>query len=383
MMATPAMTALLVLFLLLTPAALHWLATRWQPLRQLGLVVPCYVVGILAGNQPWLTIDSAAVETTAGACIVTAIALMLLSLELASVRHLARDTLRALILAFVSVCVIALAAAWLFRDAVAASWQVSGMLVGVYTGGIPNLAAVSRAVSADPAQLVAVSTADVAIGGGYLLFLLLFGGRLFGWLLARRAPAAMHDTTTTATTAQPKTRARRALDVARALAVGALVIATAAGLAAMLPAASRDTATIILTTALASLLSLSARVRQIPATYATGDYLLMVFCVALGSLADVSTLAATDPALLLYTITVVFGSIGLHTALCALAKIDRDTCIITQVASIYGPPFVAPVATRLQNQALVLPGVTAGILGLAVGNYLGIAIAWLSRWLLL
>lgn len=375
------MTALLVLFLLLTPAALHWLATRWPPLRQLGLVVPCYVVGILAGNQPWLTIDSAAAETTAGACIVTAIALMLLSLEIASVRHLARDTLRALGLAFVSVCVIALAAAWLFRDAVAASWQVSGMLVGVYTGGVPNLAAVSRAVSADPAQLVAVSTADVAIGGGYLLFLLLFGGRLFGWLLTR-APAAMHDTMTTATAAQPKARARRAPDVARALAVGALVVATAAGLAAMLPAASRDTATIILATALASLLSLSERVRQIPATYATGDYLLMVFCVALGALADVSTLAATDPALLLYTVTVVFGSIGVHTALCALAKIDRDTCIITQVASIYGPPFVAPVATRLQNQALVLPGVTAGILGLAVGNYLGIAIAWLSRWLL-
>ncbi len=378
------MLAPLVLFLLLTPAALHWLAERWPPLGQLGLVVPCYVVGILAGNQPWVAIDSAAVETTAGACIVTAIALMLLSLEIASVRHLARDTLRALGLAFLSVCVIALATAWLFRGAVATSWQISGMLVGVYTGGIPNLAAVSRAVAADPAQLVAVSTADVAIGGGYLLFLLLFGGRLFGWLLTRREPAAQNTAapTGTATTAAQKTYARRALDVARALAVGALVVAAAAGVAALMPAESRDTATIILTTALASLLSLSTRVRQIPATYDTGDYLLMVFCVALGALADISALAATDPALLLYTLTVVFGSIGLHTALCALAKIDRDTCIITQVASIYGPPFVAPVATRLRNQALVLPGVTAGILGLAVGNYLGIAMAWLSRWLL-
>ncbi len=35
-----------------------------------------------------------------------------------------------------------------------------------------------------------------------------------------------------------------------------------------------------------------------------------------------------------------------------------------------------PVAARLENREMLVSGITAGLLGIAVGNYLGIALAW-------
>lgn len=69
-------------------------------------------------------------------------------------------------------------------------------------------------------------------------------------------------------------------------------------------------------------------------------------------------------------------------AACALFRVDRDTCVITSTPALYGPAFVAPVALRLGNRVLVAPGVTAGIVGLAAGNYLGLGLAWAVRALL-
>lgn len=65
-----------------------------------------------------------------------------------------------------------------------------------------------------------------------------------------------------------------------------------------------------------------------------------------------------------------------------MARVDRDTANITSVAGIFGPPFVPPVAKALGNREIIVSGITTGILGLALGNYLGMGMAWLLRTLL-
>ena len=62
--------------------------------------------------------------------------------------------------------------------------------------------------------------------------------------------------------------------------------------------------------------------------------------------------------------------------LCALFSIDTDTSIITSVAGIYGPAFVGPVAKALNNKEIIISGITTGLIGYAIGNYLGILIGW-------
>ena len=77
--------------------------------------------------------------------------------------------------------------------------------------------------------------------------------------------------------------------------------------------------------------------------------------------------------------SVMLLSILIHLGLCYLFKIDRDTAIITSVAGIFGPPFVGPVAQRLKNKEIIVSGLTSGLIGYAVGNYLGLAVAYFVK----
>ena len=53
--------------------------------------------------------------------------------------------------------------------------------------------------------------------------------------------------------------------------------------------------------------------------------------------------------------------------------------IITSTAAIYGPAFIGPVANAIKNRDMIVPGITMGLLGYAIGNYIGIGIAMLLR----
>lgn len=372
-------TAVAVAFFVLAPALASVAARRWRPAHVLGPVVLCYVLGILWGNQPWLPVPPALAEQVAGAGVAMAIALMLLALDARAWRHLARNTAVGALLAFFSSMLTCAVGAWLFRDSVADSWQVAGMLTGVYVGGTVNMAAVATALDVPHAYFLAVSTAEIAIGGAYYFFLLICGARLFGWFLRRPAPVP-DSAPQAADEPAPGTRLR-ARDVAAALGVGVAIVGAALAASQIAPRGARDPVLVFLVTTLAILLSFQPRVRLMPATYPTGEYLLLVFCVAVGSLARPRMLADADPMLLAYMAFAMFGAIAVHAVACALFRIDRDTCIITSTAAIYGPPFVPAMAMRLQNRALVISGVTAGIAGLALGNYLGLAVAALMRWL--
>jgi uncharacterized membrane protein len=62
-----------------------------------------------------------------------------------------------------------------------------------------------------------------------------------------------------------------------------------------------------------------------------------------------------------------------------LFKIDRDTVMVTSAALVCSPPFVPAVAGALKNKEIVFSGITVGIIGYAIGNYLGLIMAELLK----
>jgi uncharacterized membrane protein len=66
----------------------------------------------------------------------------------------------------------------------------------------------------------------------------------------------------------------------------------------------------------------------------------------------------------------------IHVILSYLFKIDTDTTIITITALSTSPPFVPVVAGALKNKEIIVMGITIGVIGYAIGNYLGIAMAY-------
>jgi len=74
---------------------------------------------------------------------------------------------------------------------------------------------------------------------------------------------------------------------------------------------------------------------------------------------------------------VVISSVILHYLLAAIFRIDTDTVIITSTDAIFGPAFIGPVAKGINNREVIVSGITMGLVGYAIGNYLGLAVAWI------
>ena len=89
---------------------------------------------------------------------------------------------------------------------------------------------------------------------------------------------------------------------------------------------------------------------------------------------DVSKLVATGGAVLQLTALSVVVFLLIHYVLHRLLRIDLDTTITMSVATMFGPPFIPAVVQAIDNRSVLLPCMTMGFLGYAVGTYLGIAV---------
>src|SRR5690606_4412796 len=69
--------------------------------------------------------------------------------------------------------------------------KLAGMMVGVYTGGTPNLMAIGKALAVSEEAFIMINAVAVVLGGVYLLFVMAFGVKLMGKILP--PPMVMHD----------------------------------------------------------------------------------------------------------------------------------------------------------------------------------------------
>jgi len=98
-----------------------------------------------------------------------------------------------------------------------------------------------------------------------------------------------------------------------------------------------------------------------------------------GSMANLIKMLSNSPYIILYVSIAIFGSLIIHLILSYFLKIDTDTMIITSVAGIFSPPFVPLVASSLKNKDIIFSGITAGLIGYAIGNYYGVFISYLLK----
>jgi len=112
-------------------------------------------------------------------------------------------------------------------------------------------------------------------------------------------------------------------------------------------------------------------------SFSLGEYLLLVFALSLSIQGKWSDITRGSNLLFIITAASMYGGISLHLLLSKIFGIDRDTFLISSTAAIYGPPFVTQIATVIKNKYLLMPGILAGLLGYAIGNYVGLAVYYL------
>lgn len=415
----------LVLFYFLTPALLIYLAHISKAINKIGAVVMAYAVGLIIGNIGIFPKASVAYHALLAGntaiphadliryfaegkitesdlrlnhigsvqdiimsiAIPVALPLLLFSLDIRRWIKFAKEALLSLILGVASLLIVIIAGFFLFKDHIAESWKIAGMLSGVYTGGTPNMAAISSALEVSPNTFVLTNTYDMVLGSVCLLFMLTGAQKTFNLILPHfndshekfRLKKVISENEGVDNYLGMMTK-RGINQLLKALALSLLILAVSFGISLLFPKSSQTVIIILAITTLGLALGTIKAVSSIEKTFQLGMYFIIVFCLVVSSMADLRSMFQIDFLhLFLFVAFAVFGSMIVHVFLSWIFKVDSDTTIVTITALTFSPPFVPVVAAALKNKDVIITGITAGILGYAFGNYLGVGLAYFLK----
>ena len=416
---------LLLIFYFAFPLVIIYMCKRWSFLKKLGSIVLAYGFGLILGSTGLLPQGSDAYKLalqgraalpdqemqallgagtiSQGDTYVNSIAssqdmlvsvivplafpLLLFSLNIKRWLHFAKEGFISMILALISVIAIVSSGYFIFKNVVPDSWKVAGMLVGVYTGGTPNLVSLKVALGVDPNLFVMTSTYDMIVGAITIVFFITAGPRLFRAIL----PPFKHIADTDLTDEMIEEtesfedftgmfRKGRMLPLLKALGLALLIFITSFAISLLLPKISQMVVVILSITTLAILASLINWINKIEKTFQLGMYFILVFSFTVASMADLGVIFSIGfLGLFAYISYAYFGTLILHLLLSKIFKINSDDFLITTTAFVFSPPFVPVVAGALKNKDVIITGITVGILGYIIGNYLGVGLAYFLK----
>jgi len=410
---------LLVALYLLFPVVIIIMCHKWSVCKKIGSIVMAYGFGLLFGNLGILPSGS---DNYLAACqertsipgtemailiengtvtaddrfvnqirsvqdkilmvvIPLALPLLLFSLNIRKWLKYAGTGFLSMFLALISVVVVIVLAFIIFRYRVPDSGKVAGMLVGIYTGGTPNVASIKTALNVDSSLFLMTHTSDLIIGAFVIIFLITLAPRLFGKVL----PAFKYKETNGSNEAMiaeaesmedySKLIGKGALmNILKSLGVAALIFGLAGVVSLFVPSSYLMMTIILLITTLGLAASLIPAVNRIENSFQLGMYFIMVFSFVVSSMADLGKMMSVEYLNVVMMVAfVVIGSLLLHLVLSVIFRINVDDFLITTTALVYSPPFVPVVAGALKNKEIIITGLTVGIVGYAIGNYIGIA----------
>ena len=344
----------------------------------LSPVVLCYLVGIFLANANIFPINHPIAEYATQGTILLALPFLLYSTNFSSgIYDKFKMALLAFILCIVSGVVGTATTAWLLHGNFENAPILAGMIAAIFSGGIPNMQAVGMALEADSETIVLMNTADVFVGGVFLVFLTSIAHSVIGLFLNNYIKGNFQMSKINFKNSDKI----NLIDFGKGLLLTISIIGVSVGMSFLFFQELAATFIILSLTTCSLLASKIEWVQQLSGTFEIGDYLLLMFCVAVGMLANFDSILTDGMSVVIFLAIAWSITVLLHWLLCYFFKIDRDTAIVTQTAVIYGPVFIGQIASTINNRNLVFPGIALGLLGIAMGNYVGVFDFWMvSLW---
>jgi len=361
---------------LLIPLIIIFLVDNYSIFKKIGGIVLAYVIGLLIGNIGIIDHSFHSFqESFSGVAVLLAIPMLLFSIKIGSLMKTTGAVLKCLIGGLFAVIITVAIGYLIWGGNEPEMWKTSGMLIGVYTGGTPNLASIQAALDVSPEHFILLNTYDILLSSLFLLVIFTLGKPIFGKFLGFTKVFKEND----AYFDKEMNKGKRWIQIFSAFTASLIIVAISVGISFVL-FSKIDMLTVILSiTTLSITASLIPRLNSNNYAFDTGMYFIYVFSVGVASLADIFSFTNVAPHILQYLSFVVFGSLFLHIIWCKLFKLKGDLLMVTSVALICSPPFVPMLANKIRNKNLILGGLTVGLIGYAIGNYLGIVIAYLLK----
>ena len=363
---------------------------RWTVVQKIGTVVLAYAVGIIASLCGVFQFA----DPVAGAAfrnlqsnimsvaVPLAIPLMLFNCDFKLWTKALPKTAWALVTGVAAVLVSVVSGFFIFRNYVPDAANVSAMMTGIYTGGTVNFNALGASLGVNKSVMAIVLAFQMVITMPYIFFLLGGGYKVFRKLLPYK------DITHKGRTDEDRVETadvenyrgmfekKNFIGMMKGLGLSVIFLAIGAGLALLITGTLSELVVILTITTLSIIASFFKPVRELPKTFELGMFFILIFSVIVASMFNIHSVSGGSWYIGGFVLWIMGMSVVLHLILCRIAKVSGDLFCVCQVGLLCSPPFVPPIAGAMKNKKVLISGIVVGLVGYAIGTYLGALLSW-------
>ncbi len=381
MILEPTTSSTTIVFILVATVLLAiWLENNTRVFRKLGAAALSILIAMLCSNLGLIPGKSPVYDIFRGPGVLAGITLFLLTVDLGSIRAAGGPMLRAFMLGALGAALGGAVMGLMLADAIGPdTWKLSGQFAATYIGGGVNFAAVGQALNTSSEYFTAGVAADVIVTAIWLIICIAvpeyFGRRDKD----NSAPEASSEDRNRDSAIGNLLHSTGKAITLWDLAALATIVMTCLWMSDLIATLVPAIPMIIWLTTLALILAQLPVVQGLSGSLVLGNYLLLLFLATNGAISVVARIIEIGPSIFFFALgtvlihgVIIFG-IGI------MLKIDSKVIAIASQANVGGASSAMAIAGARGAPQLILPGIAVGLLGTALGNYVGLRIANLMK----
>ncbi|WP_213697708.1 DUF819 family protein [Acetomicrobium sp.] len=380
--------AVLIGVLFFLPGVAFWLTRKYKWARYISAPGFCYLFGILLSNLHIAPPEHKSYDLISTYAVYMALAMVLFSVNIKSWLKLAKNAIIGMLTASILVAIVVIISGIIFALKVDPEhgWKLAGMIVGTYTGGSMNLVAVGNALETPSELFVATNATDIIFGSIFLpiqLALIPLFERMKVNKLSHEEVLGLGQSKEEIEKVKKEgywhKKSWNFYDFTYIVSLAGLVMAASYSLSHAFNFGMWQGSVNLLLLTTFSLIAASTRpVSNLVGKEEIGMYLLHVFFVAAGATAYIPNLLKSSPYIIIWIIIAIYVTAFIYYFVSMkIFKIDYQTVLVTAQAAVGGPSSAMALPIAAQWPALAVTGIVCGLIGYAIGNYLGVGVAYL------
>ena len=377
---------LITLVYILSPVIIILLYNKFDWAKKVGTVIMAYAVGIIlalcgviptgeaAGAGQMKSISDMLMNIT----VPLAIPLMLFNSDFKLWVKSLPKTFVVLIGGLVAIVTSVILGFFVFRNAGIRDFgDVAAMMTGIYTGGTMNFSALGLALHVDETVMSIALTFEMLVTFPLIMFFVAGGYKLFRKLLPYKEnatnPASENIEIKDDSFEEYKGMFSKGVfgKMMVGLLLSVLMLAVGAGLSLLTTGKLNELVIILTITTLAIAASFVPWIRNLPKTFELGMFFILIFSVVVASKFDIYSIDSSALAVMGFIAFIMLVALVIHLIICRIFKVEGDLFVVGQVGLLCSPPFSPPVVGAMGNRKVLISGIVIGLVGYAVGTYLG------------